>query len=51
MEFEQPVLRMNGDKICAAFHAFDRHPLVMGRGFVNSSTGGANGIEHHSIVG
>lgn len=51
MEFEQPVLGMDGYKISATLHAFDRHPLVMGRGFVNCSTGGTNGIEHHNIMG
>lgn len=47
MKLEQAVRGMDCHEVAAAFHAFDRHSLVMGWGFVDSTAGGAMGIEHH----
>lgn len=48
MKFEQAVFGVDRHEVGTAICAFDRHPLVVGWGFINSTAGGAYGVEHHN---
>lgn len=48
MKFEQAIFGVDRHKVATAGHTFDGHSLVMGWGFIDSTAGGANGVEHHN---